>query len=70
MNYLERKQIAYLKTQKDILIDNFIGACEAINDQIDDVKSGLWLKELQSQTGKSEKEICEIMKYKHKGDIK
>ena len=49
MNYLERKQIAYLKAQKDILIDNFIGACEAINDQIDDVRSGEWLKSIKEE---------------------
>ena len=47
MTALERKQIEYLKKQKDSLIDAFMGACEEINEQIKDVKNGTWLKEVQ-----------------------
>ena len=47
MTYLEKKQIEYLKRQKDALIDSFIGACEEINEQIKDVKNGTWLKEVK-----------------------
>lgn len=46
MNHMERKQIEYLKRQKEELLDNFIGACELINQQIKEVRSGTWLKEV------------------------
>lgn len=49
MTYLEKKQIEYLKKQKDALIDSFMGACEEINAQIKDVKNGTWLKEVQNE---------------------
>ena len=47
MNYMERKQIAYLQKQKEELVNNFIGACEQINQQIKDVKAGIWVKEME-----------------------
>lgn len=46
MTAFEHKQLEYLKKQKEELLDNFIGACEIINNQIKDVKSGAWLKEV------------------------
>ena len=47
MTYEERRQISYLKDRKDQLLDQFIGACEEINRQIDEVKSGSWRKKLR-----------------------
>jgi hypothetical protein len=47
MTQQERKQIDYLKKQKDELIDRFIGACEQINDLIDEVRSGVWAREME-----------------------
>ena len=52
MTPLERKQIEYLKREKDTLVDNFIGACEEINNQIKDVKSGHWLAEIKKKSQK------------------
>jgi hypothetical protein len=46
MTYAERKQIEYLKQRKNNLIDEFIGACNEINNQIKEVKSGEWAKEV------------------------
>lgn len=47
MTELEKGQLAYLIERKELLIDNMIGAVEAINQQIKDVKNGTWLKELK-----------------------
>jgi len=49
MTQLEKNQIEYLKKKKDDLVCSFIGACEEINDQIKDVKSGRWLKETMKE---------------------
>jgi hypothetical protein len=46
MKPIERKQLLYLQQKKLTLVDNFIGAAEEINDQIKEVKSGRWLKEI------------------------
>lgn len=46
MEQIEKKQIEYLKKRKEALISGFIVACEEINDQIKDVKSGKWLEEM------------------------
>lgn len=50
MTELERKQIEHLKQRKDSLIDNFIGACEEINRQIDDVRKGFWLRAVKAES--------------------
>lgn len=47
MEQIEKKQIEYLKKRKEALISGFIDACEEINDQIKDVKSGKWLEEMK-----------------------
>ena len=47
LNYVERKQMEYLKREKDILCHRFIGACEEINREIADVRSGEWFKSVQ-----------------------
>ena len=44
MTYEEKKQIEYLQSRKNTLIDEFIGACEEINKQIKEVRSGEWIK--------------------------
>lgn len=47
---IEKKQIEYLKKRKEALISGFIDACEEINDQIKDVKSGKWLEEMKENS--------------------
>ena len=47
MTPIERQHLEYLKKEKETLVDNFIGACEEINNQIKDVKSGEWLRQMQ-----------------------
>lgn len=47
MTYKERNQLKYLQNRKNQIIDNMIGACMEINDQIKDVKSGEWLKNIE-----------------------
>ena len=55
MTALERKQLKYLKAEKERLVDSFIGACEEINAQIKDVKSGEWRRRmLDGSEGTSE----------------
>ena len=46
MNAIERKHLNYLKAEKERLLDSFIGACEEINEQIKDVKSGEWRRRI------------------------
>ena len=50
MTPIERQHLKYLQKEKDTLVDNFIGACEEINRQIKDVKSGEWLKHMQTES--------------------
>ena len=47
LSHEEKMQIKYLQDRKSFLIDQFIGACEEINEQIKDVKSGRWKKQLE-----------------------
>lgn len=46
---IEKRQIEILKKRKDNLIYEFIGACENINEQIKDVRSGKWIKEIRGE---------------------
>ena len=58
MKPIERQHIEYLKREKDTLVDNFIGACEEINRQIKDVKSGEWLRQVQEGNAKIQCREC------------
>ena len=44
MTHAEKKQIEYLKSRRNTLIDEFIGACDEINAQIKEVRAGIWLE--------------------------
>ncbi len=44
MDYLEQKQIEYLKTMKNEIIEQMISACKEINRQIKEVENGNWKK--------------------------
>ena len=57
MKPIERKQLLYLQQKKLTLIDNFIGAAEEINDQIKEVKSGRWLKEISKGENENAKRL-------------
>ena len=43
----EKNQIAYLQKRKDELLENFIGACQEINNQILEVKNGSWIHDVE-----------------------
>jgi hypothetical protein len=45
LNPAERRQLRYLLKRKNDLIDNFIGACEELSNQIIEVRNGNWWKE-------------------------
>lgn len=45
MTLEERNQLKYLQDRKTQIIDNMIGACMEINEQIKQVKSGEWLRD-------------------------
>lgn len=47
MTQKERNQLKYLHNRKNQIIDNMIGACMEINEQIKDVKNGEWLKNIE-----------------------
>jgi len=51
MTFAEKKQIEYLKSRKNTLLDEFVGACKEINEQIKEVETGVWL-------AKQEKREC------------
>ena len=53
MTYEERCQIEYLQNRKDELLSKFIGACEEINAQIDDVRKGVWLQKRSKEEQKN-----------------
>jgi len=55
MTYEERQQIIYLKNRKDTLLYQFIGACEEINKQIDEVRNGEWKKQTEGNNVKNQK---------------
>ena len=56
LTHEEKAQIAYLQQRKSFLIDQFIGACEEINDQIKAVKNGEWKKAQEAYLDEREKE--------------
>lgn len=41
------EQIEYLKHRKELLIDDLVSACEEINRQIKEVKTGEWKRKLE-----------------------
>lgn len=47
MTDIEEKQIEYLKHRKELLIDDLVSACEEINRQIKEVKTGEWKRKLE-----------------------
>jgi hypothetical protein len=47
MTIKEKNQLNYLLNRKNQIIDNMIGACMEINEQIKEVKSGKWLKNIE-----------------------
>lgn len=47
MTQKERNQLKYLHNRKNLIIDSMIGACMEINNQIKEVKSGEWLKNIE-----------------------
>lgn len=47
LSWMERKRIEHLKQRKENLMYEFIGACEEVNNQIKEVKSGKWLEEME-----------------------
>jgi hypothetical protein len=47
MTQKERNQLKYLQNRKNQIIDNMIYACMEINEQIKEVKSGEWLKNIE-----------------------
>lgn len=49
MTPLEKKQITYLQKRKNDLIDQFIGQCNEINEQIKEIKNGEWIKEVDKK---------------------
>ena len=51
MTIIEKNQLDYLQKKKFELLDNFIGGCEEINRQIEEVKSGEWCKQIEFQNG-------------------
>lgn len=55
LNPAERKQLRYLLERKNDLIDNFIGACDEIANQIVEVKNGNWWKSQLEEEKKVEK---------------
>lgn len=47
MTKKERNQLKYLQNRKNQIIDNMIYTCMEINEQIKEVKSGEWLKNIE-----------------------
>lgn len=47
MTQKERNQLKYLHNRKNLIIDSMIYACMEINEQIKEVKSGEWLKNIE-----------------------
>lgn len=68
MNNLEKGQLAILLKRKEMLIDNMVGAVEDINQQIKEVKSGTWLKEVQGKAVSTDDKFIGLLEA-HGGDI-
>ena len=56
LSHEEKMQIKYLQERKSFLIDQFIGACEEINEQIKAVKNGEWKKAQEAYLDERAKE--------------